>query len=243
MAEVHPVSSSAQLTLVPWLLGWPPPDDRTRFAAGLHAGSAAGLALALRSDLAGLAPRERRRLVLSAVPAALAGAAAHRAVEERLGRPGPTAALLAGAGVLLWAADRRPSGDRGRTGAPPPGWSGADLVVASLAQVPALAPGVSRSGATLTALRARGVPRPDAYRASLLMSLPVALGAAGLTAVRSGTLPAPAPTALAAGTAWAAARSLHPSRTTVRAAVTYRLLLATAVAVRLRAKHPHKELR
>ncbi|TAL13260.1 MAG: undecaprenyl-diphosphate phosphatase, partial [Frankiales bacterium] len=64
-AEVVPVSSSAQLVLVPWLLGWEQPADRTAFAAGLHAGSCAGLAWALRDELRRLTPREV--LVLGAV--------------------------------------------------------------------------------------------------------------------------------------------------------------------------------
>ncbi|MCW2614074.1 MAG: Bacitracin resistance protein BacA, partial [Frankiales bacterium] len=44
VAEVVPVSSSAQLALLPWLTGWPQPADRTGFAAGLHAGSCVGIA-------------------------------------------------------------------------------------------------------------------------------------------------------------------------------------------------------
>lgn len=226
VAEVHPVSSSAQLTLLPWLLGWKPPADRTRFAAGLHAGSAAGLALALRHDLAGLGTTERRRFVLSALPAAAAGALGGRTVEARLGRPRPTAALLGLGALALWWADRRAERRTGHEAAP------ADLAAASLAQVPALAPGVSRTGATLTALRARGVDRASAYRLSLLMSLPVTLGAAGLTATRGRALPPAVPTALAGGSAYLSTRLLRPSRGTVTAAVAYRLLLAAAVLAR-----------
>lgn len=235
VAEVHPVSSSAQLALLPWLLGWEPPSDRTRFAAGLHAGSAVGLALALRQDLADLGTTDRRRLVLSALPAAGAGALAQRAVERRLGRPVPTAALLAlGGAALGWAdarAERRP-----RPSVPRPGET--DLAVAALAQVAALAPGVSRTGATLTALRARGVDRSSAYRLSLLMSLPVTLGAAGLTAVRGRALPPAVPTALAGGSAYLSARLLRPSRGTVTAAVAYRLLLAAGVTAKALTRRP-----
>ena len=237
VAEVHPVSSSAQLTLLPWLLGWQPPADRTRFAAGLHAGSAVGLALALRADLAALGTTDRRRLVLSALPAAAAGAVAQDVVERRLGGPRPTAAALALGGLALsWAdsrAERRTGPDRGSAGA-------ADVGVAALAQVAALAPGVSRTGATLTALRARGVDRASGYRLSLLMSLPVTLGAAGLTAVRGRALPPALPTALAGGSAYLSTRLLRPSRGTVTAAVAYRLLLAAAVLAR-RPSPTHEE--
>ncbi|HUR52298.1 MAG TPA: undecaprenyl-diphosphate phosphatase [Mycobacteriales bacterium] len=230
-AEVFPVSSSAQLSLLPWLARWELPADRTRFAAGLHAGSTLGLAIALRHDLARLNLSEVRRLLLSSAPAAVVGLLAHDAVDGRLGRPGPTAALLAGAGLVLWASDAR--ADRGPSALTP-----GDVAAASLAQVIALAPGVSRSGATLTALRARGVPREDALRTSLLMSLPVAAGAAGLTAVRGGKAPPLVPAAVAGLTAWAAARRVAPTQRFVRGSVLYRLAVAAAVARRLRKEAP-----
>jgi len=234
VAEVHPVSSSAQLTLLPWLLGWEPPADRTRFAAGLHAGSAVGLALALRQDLAHLGTTDAGRLVLATVPAAAVGAVAHDAVERRLGRPGPTAALLALGGLALWWADRRDGRRTGRRDGGRTGWTGGDVAAAAVAQVPALAPGVSRTGATLTALRARGLDRASAYRLSLLLSLPVTAGAAALTAVRGGALPPAVPTALAGGSAYLSARLLRPTSGTVTGAVAYRLLLAAAVTANRR---------
>lgn len=148
-------------------------------------------------------------------------------VEARLGGPGPTAALLAGAGIALWAADRRPGGHVVRPG---------DAAVAAFAQVTALAPGVSRSGATLTALRACGVGRGQALRFSLQMSLPVTAGAAGLSLVRARRL-APGVTVgapVAAVTAALASRlALRRADTLMSGAALYRLGLAAAVAVRL----------
>lgn len=224
------MSSSAQLTLLPWLLRWPVPADRTGFAAGLHAGSTVGVALALREDLRALTRSDVRRLLATSVPAALVGAVAHGAVERRLGRPGPTAALLALSGMALWLADART--------APPRELGSGDLVVAAIAQPAALVPGVSRAGATLTALRARGVDRETAVRASLLMSLPVTGGAAALTAVRARQAPPLLPTALAGLSAYAAARRLRPTRAWVAASVLYRLGVAGAVAARLRKERP-----
>lgn len=168
VTEVVPVSSSAHLALLPWLLRWPAAADRTTLAAGLHAGSCLGVAAALGRP-------SGRNLVLAAatsLPAAAAGLLAADVVEESLGRPDQVAVLLAAAGAALALADRRP-GDRPVTG-PAAG-------LAALAQVAALAPGVSRSGAALTALRAARVPRDEAVRFSLLMSLPVTAGAAALT--------------------------------------------------------------
>ena len=74
VAEVVPVSSSAQLVLLPWLLGWDSPDDRTTFAAALHAGSCAGIGVALRRDLLALDRRTLAMVAAASVPAAVAGA-------------------------------------------------------------------------------------------------------------------------------------------------------------------------
>lgn len=236
-AEVYPVSSSAQLTLLPWLARWQPPADRTRFAAGLHLGSALGVAFALRHDIRHLDKHHVRRIALSSVPAAVTGLVAHDVVERRFGTPGRTAAALAVAGLALWAADSStasPDDLCDPTGALPRRPSQRSLVAASLAQAVALVPGVSRTGATLTALRASGVPREEALRTSLLMSLPVTVGAAGLTAVRGRQVPPLLPTAVAAGTAFAAARRVTATRAFVRGSVAYRLALAALVARRLR---------
>lgn len=219
-----PVSSSAQLVLVPWLLGWPAPDGRTAFAAALHAGSCAGIAAVV-----GVPDRRTAALVLAtSVPAAVAGLLAADRVEQRLGRPPQLAALLAGAGLLLWAADRWSPQDR-QVGPREAG-------LAALAQTAALVPGVSRSGATLTALRLAGVERAAAERFSLLMSLPVTAGAAGLTLARTRSL-APATVAgsavaavAAAATAWS--RSRRPGRSATVPAL-YRLGVAAVVARRL----------
>jgi undecaprenyl-diphosphatase len=226
VAEVLPVSSSAQLSLLPFLLRWPVSDQPTAFAAGLHGGSALGLAAALREDLADLDAGTGCLLVLSCLPAAAAGLLGQEAVERRLGGPGPTAALLAGAGTLMWLADRRPQ----TRGVGP-----REAAAAALAQVLALAPGVSRSGATLTALRALGVRREDAARFSVLMSLPVTAGAAAVTVVRARQLPPAGPTALAATASFVTAAVVdRASRRFLTAAALYRAALAAAVAVRLR---------
>jgi undecaprenyl-diphosphatase len=119
-----------------------------------------------------------------------------------------------------------------------------EAALAGAAQVVALVPGVSRSGATLTALRAAGVPRAEAERFSLLMSLPVTAGAAALTllrADRSRLVPlvrelAPgAATAALAGALAVRRRAARPG-TPLRGAALYRLGLATAVVLRLRSR-------
>ena len=262
-AEVVPVSSSAQLVLLPWLLRWEQPADRTTFAAALHAGSCAGIALALRRELT---PTALVVAGATSVPAAVAGLLMADAVEERLGRPPQLAALLAGFGALMWWADARAEaasvdppgptslldapgvsrsdrGGGGRQQGAGRGTAGSALGVsprqaalAAVAQCAALVPGVSRSGAALTALRAAGVPRAPAERFSLLMSLPVTAGAAGLTLARARSVPpgavAGAVAAAIAGAVATRALLARPGRP-LRGAALYRLGLAAVVARRL----------
>jgi len=75
-------------------------------------------------------------------------------------------------GFLLWWVDRmRPQNDRRDV----PGW--AACIVVGCAQTLALVPGVSRSGATITAGRAMGESRVAAARFSFLLATPITLGA------------------------------------------------------------------
>jgi undecaprenyl-diphosphatase len=231
VAEVVPVSSSAQLALLPPLLGWEPPPHRTLVAAALHAGSCAGIALALRRELADVArrPAEVVTLALTCMPAAAAGALVDDAVERRLGEPRVTATLMSAAGLALWAADRRSAG-RSQV-------RGTDLAAAAVAQIAALAPGVSRSGAVLTALRLLGVDRAAAARTSLLMSLPVTAGAALVPLARADSaalrraaplLATGVPAAAASGAVAAAAWRRRPSPL-IGPSVVYRLAVAALV--------------
>jgi undecaprenyl-diphosphatase len=235
LAEVVPVSSSAQLALLPWLAGWQPPPHRTAFAAALHAGSCAGIAWALREDLRELAgqPVRAAAMALSCLPATVVGLLVEAAVEARLGGPAQLAKVLAVAGAAHALADRRRE-DRTAAG-------GADLAAASVAQVAALVPGVSRLGAVLTVLRLRGVERSEAHRTALLLSLPLTAGAALLPLARADRselqalaplLAAGVPAAAACAGLAAAAQRGRPGRSAA-APTSYRLVLAAAVGARL----------
>src|SRR3954447_21244057 len=84
-AELLPISSSAHVELVPWLLGWRhsglPGDVRKEVEVALHAGTA--LALLLGGE-----GRARQWLgVLALGPPAVAALAFERAIERRLGGP------------------------------------------------------------------------------------------------------------------------------------------------------------
>jgi undecaprenyl-diphosphatase len=233
-AELLPISSSAHVGLLPWALGWEhaslPAAERKEVEVALHAGTALVLALERR-------PLRWGFLVAATLPPALAGLAFERVVEERLGTPVTVAlGLVAGAAAMV-AADRVPV----RRTEP-------DLVdglVLGLAQALALIPGVSRSGATRAAARARGFGRADAAELSREVALPVLAGATALKGARLVTRRPPAATVrvLAAGagaaalSTWAALRAERAAADAPLAAfAAYRVALAAAIVAVWRAR-------
>ncbi|MEY4340378.1 MAG: undecaprenyl-diphosphatase [Actinomycetota bacterium] len=191
LSEFLPISSSGHLLLVPWMFGWHDFDKvsiEKAFDVALHLGTLVAvvgyfwrdLVVYVREGLRLVVRREKPvnaegrlawLLVLSAVPAAIAGAVGEKFIDEKLGTPGLIALSLVLFGVLLLWADRRQGS---RTLAD---YTTADAVKVGLAQVIALNPGTSRSGITMTAARLLGFDRDSAARASFLMAIPVTAGA------------------------------------------------------------------
>ena len=198
LTEFIPVSSSGHLILVPWLFGWDElnanPDLKKTFDVALHIGTFVGAAAYFAPDLrrfakAGVRSIARRRaetsderlawlLLLSSLPGAAAGALFEGFIEQELGREWLIAVMLIAFGLVLALADRA----RGKRATEEFGVRDAALM--GLAQAMALSPGVSRSGATITAGRWLGFVRDAAARLSFLMSLPIIGGAAAYRGVK-----------------------------------------------------------
>ena len=204
--ELLPISSSGHLILVPWLFDWDYLKENDQFNqtfdVGLHLGTLVAVVAYFRNDIVRLVealvrsvrrrriegPQERIAWFIAAatVPAAVVGALGENLIADNLGEPWQIAIFLAVFGVLLWIADRQPQTRHiedltlGRSFA------------VGLAQTVALAPGVSRSGVTITAGRFLGLDRDSAARFSFLLLVPITLGAVlwkGLTDVVLGELP------------------------------------------------------
>jgi undecaprenyl-diphosphatase len=185
-AELLPVSSSAHIVLVPWLLGWDwdaiDPEARKSFEVALHTGAAAALLIGQRrliaEELRGFDLGRAILMALSFAPAATVGYGFEHQIESRLGGPRATAfGLLAGAALMV-IADRRPQ-LRGRGEA-----TAVDGLALGIAQAAALAPGVSRNGVTLAAARWRRFSREQANLLSRTIALPIIVGATGLKGAR-----------------------------------------------------------
>jgi undecaprenyl-diphosphatase len=193
LTEFLPVSSSGHLILVREFFGWELLSDthwNTIFDLSAHAGTFVGVLAYFWSDVLrlgdafftsfrhGVAGVPERRLawviVLATIPAAVAGVLGEDVIEEHLREaPMMVAGLLIVFGLVLWLADWR---GRQARGLKDTGWI--DGIVIGLAQALALAPGVSRSGITITAGLAFGMTRETAARYSFLLSLPIIGGAA-----------------------------------------------------------------
>ena len=196
LTEFIPVSSSAHLELAPWIAGWGSGGlvSSLAFDVFLHLGTLAALLVYFARDWVRLGRalvaslRERRigtdpdrRLVwllaLATVPAAIIGFAGEGVIERVL-HGDSDAVRLAIAGFLvlgavaLFVADRlgaRRNDLEGLT-------RGAALTI-GFSQALALLPGISRSGATITAGLALGLTRESAARFSFLLATPITLGA------------------------------------------------------------------
>ena len=185
--EFLPISSSGHLVLVPWLLDWQNPG--LAFGAMLHLGTLLAVVAFFWRDLrdlvvAGvmnlkersLAGKPHRRMVwlivIGTLPAAVLGLALEDFFEALFGAPMWVGLLLAGTGTLLAVSER---GSRRRLHMLELGW--VDALVVGLGQAIAIAPGISRSGATISAGLWRGLRREEAARFSFLLSIPIIFGA------------------------------------------------------------------
>lgn len=204
LGEFLPISSSAHLVLLPWIAGWN--DPGLAFDVALHVGTLIAVLWYFRVEWERLAraagtlitrggrpATEQERLVLflviATIPGAIAGKLLERAADAAFRSPTLIALTLIALGVVLWAVDRFTPTTRSLAGLT---WR--DAVVMGIAQICALVPGVSRSGATITAGRAVALDRDSAAVFSFLMSGPIIAGAAVVKVpelLRAGGLTAP----------------------------------------------------
>lgn len=189
LAEFLPISSSAHLALAPWAFGWPEPG--LAFDVALHVGTLVAvlwyfrhewtalargaLASARSGRIAGDAGRRVALLAVATIPGGAIGYAFQEEAETIFRTPALTAAALMVVGVILWLVDARAASARSLDGMR---WR--DALIIGLAQACAIVPGVSRSGATITAARALGFDRGGAATFSFLLSMPIIGAAAAL---------------------------------------------------------------
>jgi len=190
LTEFLPVSSTAHLILVPWLLGWQF-DLRATFVfdvlvqwgtlVGVFAYFWRELGSIVRGMLQGLTrgrPFEtfEARLgwwvIVATLPAVVVGVLFKERIEQLFSAYAVIAGMLIVAAALLVVAERFGQRRRDLTAL-----NTTDAVVVGVWQSLALFPGVSRSSATIAGGMLRHLERSAAARFSFLMSIPALLGA------------------------------------------------------------------
>lgn len=185
LTEFLPVSSSGHLVIVPYLLGWQGPG--VAFAVAAHLGTLIAVVVYFASDLNALIraflksllgrrvddPKARLAwaIVVATIPAAVAGVLFRGFFERFFDQPFDVAFLLVVTGALLLvgeafgpqARELNRLGQRAALGI-------------GLFQAAAILPGISRSGATMSAGLLFGLKREAAARFAFLLSAPIVLG-------------------------------------------------------------------
>jgi undecaprenyl-diphosphatase len=196
LTEFVPISSSAHLIIVPWLVHWN--DPGLIFDVALHLGTLTALVWFFWEDWVRLISAgvrsiiewkigddtDRRLawfLVIGTIPGVIAGLLAENAIERMFHQPNTPhtlgamvamAAIIALLGLGLFIAERTARHVRRLEQI-----SLRDTLLIGISQAAAIFPGVSRSGATITSGLAIGLRRETAARFSFLLAAPIILGA------------------------------------------------------------------
>jgi undecaprenyl-diphosphatase len=191
LTEFLPISSTGHLTILESLFGHSPNDpDITAFTAIIQVGAVLATLIYFRSDFKrliaawfrGLASRESRRdldyrqawaVIVGAIPIGVVGLLFKDQIETTL-----RSLWFVGSALILWSgvmyfADKTATQSRDEKDVT---WK--DTLIIGIVQCMALIPGVSRSGATMSAGLLRGLDRVTVTKLSFFLSVP-ALAAAG----------------------------------------------------------------
>ncbi|MEX2253092.1 MAG: undecaprenyl-diphosphate phosphatase [Thermoleophilaceae bacterium] len=183
LTEFLPISSTGHLRILPAFFGWE--DPGAAFTAVTQLGTMAAVLLYFREDLARIArawlrsvgardwrPADRDArigwyILLGTIPIGIFGIAFKDQIETGARDLYLIATMLIVLGLVLLAAERVGKRERGMESL-----GVRDGVAVGFAQALALVPGVSRSGATITAGLFLGLDREAAARFSFLLSIP-----------------------------------------------------------------------
>lgn len=190
LTEFLPVSSSGHLVLMQHLLGWDklPLDVVLTFDTTVHLGTLAAVVVVFWRDLRDLLtawwhglrrgkPLETSTsrlawwIVLGTIPAVLAGLLLEDIFEQLFGTPRAVGGFLLLTAMILLLSERL-----GRRQRDLETLTWLDSLLIGFGQAAAIAPGLSRSGATIATGMFRELERKEATRFSFLLSVPIIAG-------------------------------------------------------------------
>lgn len=185
VTEFLPISSSGHLVLVPWLAGWQ--DQGLTLDVAVHVGTLGAVIAYLWRDISAMLnglrgmvkgkgvnadARLALYLVLATLPVIAAGFAMNKYIPSGIRSIEVIGWTTLGFGIVLWVVDRSSVTVRRMDHL-----KLSDILMIGVSQCLALIPGTSRSGITMTTGRILGMERPDCARFSMLLSIPVIVGA------------------------------------------------------------------
>ena len=187
LTEFLPVSSSGHLILARAFFGWDPGRFGIAFDAACHVGTLLAVVVFFRGEVGALlkaAPgalsgkdgeweRLGRLIIAGTIPIVIVGGLFGDVIEARIRTPLIVAVNLAIGSVLLLWVERV-----GQQSRDPRSLSYGEAFAIGMAQAAALAPGLSRSGLTLSMALLLGLSRGPAARFVFLMSLPAVFAVA-----------------------------------------------------------------
>jgi undecaprenyl-diphosphatase len=185
--EFLPVSSSGHLVLVPAVFNWDNPS--LMFDATVHLATMLSVIFIFWHDLKNiivawwqglrtghlLSSRDSRLgwwVIIGTIPGVLAGLLLKDTFEGLFENPGAVGAFLIVTACLLVLAEWLGKRNRDLMAM---NWL--DSILIGIGQAAAIAPGISRSGATMTVGMLRGLTRESAARFSFILALPIIFGA------------------------------------------------------------------
>lgn len=184
LTELLPISSSAHLFLIPWILKWNIPES---FDVALHFGTLLAIGIFFFKDWLGLikggfnlAIKKEKTvegrmfwyIVLATIPGGIIGFILDHFAEEILTKPVIIASALIVMGIILYLVDKNCSSKTDYEDL-----SLKQTFLIGLSQSLAFIPGVSRSGITMTTGRLLGGKREAVAKYSFMLSAPIVLAA------------------------------------------------------------------
>ena len=184
LTELLPISSSAHLTIIPWIFNW---DIPASFDVALHFGTLLAIVIFFFKDWIELikggycyAVKKQKTvqgrmfwyIVLATIPGGIIGFILDHFLEGVLSRPIIIAIALIVMGIILYLIDKN-----AKSKVKYEEMTLKQTFLIGLSQALAFIPGVSRSGITMTTARTMGVTREAAAKYSFLLSTPIVFAA------------------------------------------------------------------
>lgn len=191
LTELLPISSSAHLNIIPWMLGWTNSAlfniDFEAFDVALHFGTLLAIVIFFAKDWIELIKGGYKQvikkeksfegkmfwyLVIATIPGGIIGFVLDKFVGNKLETPIIIALALIIMGIILYVVDKK-----AKSNIKYENMTLKQTFLIGLSQCLAFIPGVSRSGITMTTGRLMGIERQSVAKYSFLLSTPIVFAA------------------------------------------------------------------